>query len=415
MYHHDLMIYGTGMVGLSTALYCAKAGFKLAVVGDKPCTISESTRCDHRYSTINRRSQKLFKTLDVWEKMRLEANPYTRMVVWDSQGLGPLSFEAEAMDEPDLGHVMANAWILETLWEAVSQHPNIQCYHSRAVLFHRDSRDLSLGLEDGTQVKAPLAIGADGAQSWLRKVAGIELKTHDYQQSTLVTKVRSQKTHDYTAWQRFLPQGPIAFLPLKDPYESIVLWTTSPKQIQDQIRFSECTGGALIPGTGNHRIQGCMPPSCIRKNVLDEMLTYAIDQQLGTVVSLHEPQVFPLKSIEAKTSIAERVALVGDAMHVIHPLAGQGLNLGLADIEPLVQTLEKASARHLDLGNLQVLRPYARARKGAVCTMRYGMTLLNDLFCSKHSALVIFRTLGLEAVQKMPWLKKQLAFQAMGL
>ncbi len=387
--HNDLIIHGTGIVGLSLALCCAKAGYKVSVIGAKPCEVSENIRCDHRYSTINRRSKKLFETLDIWEKMVVEANPYIHMLVWDSQGLGPLSFDAEAIDEPDLGHVVANSWMLKILWEAVCQNQNIQCYHSKAMLFQLHDSHVSLTLEDDSVVCAALAIGADGAQSWLRKVAGIELKTHDYQQSTLVSKVRSQKAHAYTAWQRFLPEGPIAFLPLKDPYESIVLWTASTEQIQHHLEQQEAS--------------------------LGELLSHALDQKLGIVCCLQKPQVFALKRIEAKTYVSERVVLVGDAMHVIHPLAGQGLNLGLADIEPLVQILGQARARDLDLGNLQVLRPYERARKGAVRTMIYGMSTLNDLFCSRNEALVMFRTLGLIAVQKMPWLKKQLAFQAMGL
>ncbi|MBP6104575.1 MAG: FAD-dependent monooxygenase, partial [Gammaproteobacteria bacterium] len=144
-------------------------------------------------------------------------------------------------------------------------------------------------------------------------------------------------------------------------------------------------------------------------------LSQALDDQLGAVLSVQRRQSFVLRGQLAQSYTAERVALVGDAMHVIHPLAGQGLNLGLNDLEPLVQVLLGASARGIDRGHPLVLRRYARARFKAVQIMSYTTNTLNNLFCSTNPAVISVRTLGLEAVQKMPWLKKQLAFQAMGI
>ncbi len=419
----DLIIHGAGLVGLSLALRCAQENYKVILNGKKPPPSFplQWESSDNRYSTINRRSQKLFEALGVWESMAAKASPYTRMVVWDACGFGPLTFDAEAIHQPDLGHVIANAWMLEVLWQTVLQHPNIYIDEREALALQRDSSYASLtfvpvmstnapvmstnpfiiastpppviaranGPRQSSENKALLVIDASGAKSWLREAAGIQVRVTDDDQSTLATTVRTEKTHRQTAWQRFLPEGPVAFLPLVDPHQSLVFWTAKTAQIQNLLAQEE--------------------------SLFAQELTHALDDQLGAVVSVGPRQSFALQGQVALSYIAERVALVGDAMHVIHPLAGQGLNLGLADVESLVQTILHASRRAVDLGHPLVLRRYARARKAAVQTMSYATRGLNNLFCSQHPALIALRTLGLEGVQRMPWVKTQLAFQAMGI
>ncbi len=386
----DLIIHGAGLVGLSLALYCAQQGYQVVLMGAKPVETFSQICSDNRYSTINRQSQKLFEKLGVWDAMHAAASPYTRMVVWDALGFGPLTFDAEAIHQPDLGHVVANTGMLQVLWQALLQNPNIQCCESKAVALTRDAQAASLTLADGRLMKAPLVIAADGAHSWLREAAGIAVHhVQDYGQSTLVTTVTTAMTHAQTAWQRFMPEGPVAFLPLADPYQSVVLWTAKTATIQHLLGQEEAS--------------------------FAKALSQALDNQLGAVLSVQRRQSFVLRGQLAQSYTAERVALVGDAMHVIHPLAGQGLNLGLNDLEPLVQALLQARARGIDRGHPLVLRRYARARFKAVHTMSYTTNILNNLFCSTNPAVISVRTLGLEAVQKMPWLKKQLAFQAMGI
>ena len=387
----DLIIHGAGVVGLSLALYCGQQGYQVVLMGTKPVeTFAQQACSDNRYSTINRQSQKLFEMLGVWDAMHAAASPYTRMVVWDALGFGPLTFEAEAMHQPDLGHVIANAWMLQILWQALAQNPNIQCCESKALTLQRDAQMASLTLADSSLIKAPLVIAADGARSWLREAAGIAVHpVQNYGQSTLVTTVTTSMTHAQTAWQRFMPEGPVAFLPLVDPYQSVVLWTAKTASIQNLLVEEEASFAKAV--------------------------SQALDNQLGGVLSVQRRQSFVLQGQLAQSATVERVALVGDAMHVIHPLAGQGLNLGLNDLEPLVQALLQARARGIDLGHPLVLRRYARARFKAVQTMSYTTNALNALFCSANPAVIGVRTLGLEAVQKMPWLKKQLASQAMGI
>jgi len=386
----DLIIHGAGIVGLSLALRCAQQGYDVVLMGTKPIEVLGSACLDNRYSTINRQSQKLFEVLGVWDAMHAAASPYTRMVVWDALGFGPLTFEAEAIHQPDLGHVIANTWMLQVLWHALLKNPNIQYFESKAVALRRDAQTASLTLADGSLMKAPLVIAADGARSWLREVAGIGVhQVQDYGQSTLVSIVSTAITHAQTAWQRFLPEGPVAFLPLVDPYQSVVLWTAKTEAIQHLLVQEE--------------------------GLFAKALSQALDDRLGAVLSIQRRQCFVLKGQLAQSTVAERVALVGDAMHVIHPLAGQGLNLGLQDVEPLVQALLQARARGIDLGHPLVLRRYARARFKAVQTISYSTKALNNLFCSANPTVIALRTLGLEAVQRMPWLKKQLAFQAMGI
>ncbi len=386
----DLIIHGAGLVGLSLALCCAQQGYRVVLVGTKPVESFAQACSDNRYSTINRQSQKLFEVLGVWDAMHAAANPYTRMVVWDALGFGPLRFEAEAIHQPDLGHVVANAWMLQVLWQVLEKNPNIHCCESKAVALQRDAQTASLSFADGSLIKAPLVIAADGARSWLREAAGIAVhQVQDYGQSTLVSTVTTAITHAQTAWQRFLPEGPVAFLPLADPYQSVVLWTAKTEAIQNFLAQEEVS--------------------------FAKALSQALDNQLGAVLAVQRRQSFVLQGQLAQSTTAERVVLVGDAMHVIHPLAGQGLNLGLQDVEPLVQALVQARARGIDLGHPLVLRRYARARFTAVQAMSYTTNALNALFCSANPAVIGLRTLGLEAVQKMPWLKKQLAFQAMGI
>jgi ubiquinone biosynthesis UbiH/UbiF/VisC/COQ6 family hydroxylase len=386
----DLIIQGAGIVGLSLALRCAQEGYDVVLMGTKPVQTFAQACSDHRYTTINRRSQKLFESLGVWDAMHAAASPYTRMVVWDALGFGPLTFDAHAIHQPDLGHVLANAWMLQVLWQALEKNLNIHCCASKAVALHCDAQMASLTLADGGLMKAPLVIAADGAGSWLREAAGIGLHAvQDEGQSTLLSTVTTAMTHAQTAWQRFIPEGPLAFLPLADPYQSVVFWTAKTASIQGFLAQEEAS--------------------------FAKALSQALDHQLGAVLSVQRHQSFVLRGQLAKSATAERVALVGDAMHVIHPLAGQGLNLGLQDVEPLVQALQQARARGIDLGHPLVLRRYARARRAAVQTMSYSTKVLNTLFCSANPAVIGIRTLGLEAVQAMPWFKKQLAFQAMGI
>ncbi|MBP6104607.1 MAG: FAD-dependent monooxygenase, partial [Gammaproteobacteria bacterium] len=275
----DLIIHGAGLVGLSLALYCAQQGYQVVLMGTKPVETFSQVCSDNRYSTINRQSQKLFEKLGVWDTMHAAASPYTRMVVWDALGFGPLTFDAEAIHQPDLGHVVANTGMLQVLWKALAQNPNIQCCESKAVALTRDAQAASLTLADGRLIKAPLVIAADGAHSWLREAAGIAVHAiQDYGQSTLVTTVTTAMTHAQTAWQRFMPEGPVAFLPLADPYQSVVLWTAKTATIQHLLGQEEAS--------------------------FAKALSQALDDQLGAVLSVQRRQSFVLRGQLAQSYTA---------------------------------------------------------------------------------------------------------------
>ena len=391
--HYDIIIVGAGMVGATLACGLAEEAENLSIAvidANMPNFDWDKNSYDMRVSAITRASQNLLRNIGVWKKIiEQRVSPYQDMFVWDAEGKGELHFDSADMGEVDLGHIIENRVIVKALHQRIKELPKIELLcpaKLEKIEFNQDSSVLTL--EDKTELAASLVVAADGSRSWVRQQADIAVKGWDFDQAALVTTVKTEKHHQDTAWQRFLTTGPLAFLPLTDGYSSIV-WSTSPAEAQ-------------------------------RLTILDEKeflieLEQAFDSKLGKVESVAARAVFPLRLFETLNYVKPRLALVGDAAHTIHPLAGQGVNLGLADVASLMNVIIEALNDKKDIGDLKVLRRYERWRRADNRSMLVAMDGLKRLFGSELSAVKDLRSLGLNLTNKITPLKNLIMQQAMGL
>jgi 2-octaprenylphenol hydroxylase len=387
----DIIILGGGLVGLAAANLCAQQGFSVALVErQEPHLTWDENHFDIRCSAISKASQILFQEMGVWGSMVKErVSPYQHMHVWDALGFGEITFDAAEVGAANLGHIIENRVMQKALWLHAKQSTRVHFFvPANPTALQVEPDHVFLTLHDQTHLKAKLIIGADGGHSWLREFIHIESKQHDYHQSALVATVRTELSHQQTAWQRFLPEGPLAFLPLNSGLSSIV-WTSTTEKTKTLMSLAEA--------------KFC------------EELAHAFDYRLGSILSTAERRDFSLSRMHANRYIGNRVALIGDAIHVIHPLAGQGVNLGLGDVQKLVETLSSANKRTSDIGHHLVLRKYERARKGQILSTLLAMDFLNHTFMREDTLSLGLRSIGLNFVDKTAFLKKKMMLQAMGL
>ena len=389
--HYDIVIIGGGMVGASLACALADSTLSIAVIeGHEPLADWPADSFDIRVSAITRASENLFRRLDAWDEMvALRVQPYEAMEVWDATGDGHIHFEAADLGEANLGHIIENRVITRALLNRLRACDNIdyRCPATAKRLLLRSDR-AQLQMDDRNLIETQLVIGADGAHSWLRHQAGIEVEERHYGQTAVVTTVQTEQHHEDTAWQRFLPTGPLAFLPLPEGRSSIV-WSTS----------AEEAGHLLALDDDDFMAE----------------LGEAFAQRLGAVTTVGPRGAFPLKGRHAKQYVKPHLALVGDAAHTIHPLAGQGVNLGLADVEELAAVVLAAHHTHRPFGSFKTLRRFERARRGDNLLMLDAMGAFKSLFSNDTPGLRELRNLGLNLADHSGPLKNLLVAQAMGL
>ncbi|MDH5395490.1 MAG: UbiH/UbiF/VisC/COQ6 family ubiquinone biosynthesis hydroxylase [Gammaproteobacteria bacterium] len=388
----DVVIVGAGMVGatLACGLALKMPQLKIAVVDAfAPKLDWDENSFDIRVSAITRASQKLFRSIGAWENItRQRVSPYRDMFVWDAGGNGELHFDSADMGESDLGHIIENRVIVKALNQRMHDIENITLFcPAQLQKMEFNETQVVLTLSDQSRLTAKLIVGADGTQSWVRGQADIAVKGWDFDQAALVTTVKTEKYHQDTAWQRFLATGPLAFLPLAEGYSSIV-WSTSPEEAKRLMLLS----------AGEFAAE----------------LEQAFDCKLGKVESVAERAVFPLRLFETLHYIQPRLALVGDAAHTIHPLAGQGVNLGLADTASLIAVIHSAISARKDIGSVAVLRQYERWRRADNRSMLVAMDGLKRLFGSELVAVKSIRNAGLNMVNQLTPLKNLIMQQAMG-
>lgn len=391
--HYDIIIVGAGMVGATLACGLAEEAEQLSIAiidANAPSFDWDENSYDMRVSAITRASQTLLKNVGAWEKIiEQRVSPYQDMFVWDEGGKGELHFDSADMGETDLGHIIENRVIVKSLHQRIKELPQIEllCPAKLENIEFNDDK-ASLTLEDKTELSANFVVAADGSRSWVRQQADIAVKGWDFDQSALVTTVKTEKYHQDTAWQRFLNTGPLAFLPLTDGYSSIV-WSTSPDEAKRLIEISE----------EDFAIE----------------LEQAFESKLGKVTSVARRAAFPLRLFETLNYVKPRLAIVGDAAHTIHPLAGQGVNLGLADVASLIEVTVEALNSKKDIGDLKVLRRYERWRRADNRSMLLAMDGLKRLFGSELSAVKSLRSLGLDITNQITPLKNLIMQQAMGI
>ncbi len=384
----EIVIVGGGMVGATLGCALAREGRNIAVVeAREPAPFDPADDYDLRVSALSRASQRIFESLGVWDGVvSRRASPYEHMHVWDATGDGEIHFDCAELDEPNLGHIVENRVIQDALLEVLKAHDNVTwlCPASISAL-EVQAQQAVLTLDDGRRVSARLVVGADGARSRLRELAGIEVERHAYGQRGVVANVATDKSHQSTAWQRFLPTGPLAFLPLGDGRCSIV-WSADDARAE-----------AIM----------AMDDETFRRE-----LAAALGHRLGPVVDTTPRAAFPLAGSQASEYVRPRVALVGDAAHTIHPLAGQGANLGFLDAAALADVVAQAGD---DPGVMAMLRRYERARRGDDILMMRAMEGFKLLFGNELGPLAWLRNTGLKLADRAGPVKHELIRRAMGL
>ena len=379
------------MVGMALAAALGRSPLRVAVVERMaPDSTAGQGEYDLRVSAITVASQRIFENLGAWDGMRARrVSPFGDMEVWDAGGNGRIHFDAAELGEPHLGHIIENRVVQSALHDVVAELPNVELIQPATIeRMGWDADYMYLRLEDGRMLAGGLLVGADGGRSWVREQAGIETTGWDYGQTAVVATVRTSEPHRQTAWQRFLPEGPLAFLPLGDGRCSIV-WSAAPEHAE-----------ALL----------AMPP----EDFCTE-LAAAFDHRLGVVESVGERAGLPLRLRHAKAYVRPRLALVGDAAHTIHPLAGQGVNLGLADAAVLAEVLLDARVRRKGIGSIPVLRRYERWRKADNLAMMAAMDGFKRVFGSELAPVRWARSLGLNLTHAVLPVKNSLMSHAMGL
>lgn len=388
--NYDVVIAGGGMVGACLACVLARTDLQVAVLDvSEPKLNWPEDSVDLRVSAISMASQRIFNAVGAWQAMVAErVSPYRDMKVWDSTGNGSLHFDSADIGMAEMGHIIENRVIRAALLKRIEEYENIYFIcPARLTSWQNDDEALHLTLADGSKITTSLLVGADGGRSWVREQAGISHYGWPYDQSGVVAVVETELPHQETAWQRFLTTGPLAFLPLADGRSSIV-WSTTQDAAESLIAMDD-------------------EQFCI-------VLSEAFEGRLGAMVTTTPRAAFPLKLQHAEQYVKERIALVGDAAHMIHPLAGQGANLGFLDAASLADVISDATQQGRDIGSLKILRRYERWRKGGNVSMMYAMDGFKKLFSNDITVAKYLRNTGLTLADKCGPLKHRLMRQAMG-
>jgi len=413
MQKFDVLIVGAGMVGLTLALALRKQSqLKIALVDTNTVTELDD-ELDVRVSAINVASKNIFVNLGIWSAIESSrVQDYQHMHVWDKAGLGKLDFSAQDSaslpPEENLGWIIENKVIRHALWQQAQADDGIHFFtdNKLASISHGESEVFATFLANENSapsqpIIAKLVVGADGANSWVRQQMDMEMIFKDYDHHAIVATVECSQGHQNTAWQVFLPSGPLAFLPLRSAK------TTKPAQASGRlcsIVYSTSPDDAI-------RLTN-LPPADFAKE-----LTAASDGKLGHVKLVSERFTYPLTMRLAQDFVKDRVVLIGDAAHTIHPLAGQGVNLGLLDAAALGQTLTaKLSDEGLttELVNTVDLKAFSRWRKSEASEMIAAMASIKQAFTPQQAPLQLLRGLGMNLLNHFSPAKKQLIAQALG-
>ncbi|MDB6195452.1 FAD-dependent 2-octaprenylphenol hydroxylase [Vibrio parahaemolyticus] len=387
----DIAIIGGGMVGLALAAAFKDSDLRIAVIeGSVPDEMLNELP-DVRVSALSRSSETILRKLGAWQGIeQRRASPYYGMEVWEQDSFAKIEFDAQSMAQPDLGHIVENRVIQLALLEQVQKLENVTLFMpARCATLAVGEQESWLTLDNGQAMTAKLVVGADGANSWLRNQMDIPLTHWDYGHHALVANVKTADPHHSIARQIFTPHGPLAFLPMSQPNMCSIVWSTEPNRAEELLVMSD--------------------------EAFNKTLTSEFDARLSVCEVVGERAAFPLKMRYARDFVVERVALVGDAAHTIHPLAGQGVNLGLLDAASLAQEVLTLWKQGQDIGSKRNLRGYERWRKAEAAKMIAAMQGFRDLFSGDHPAKKLVRGIGLSLAGQLPGAKDEIMKRALGL
>ena len=392
----DIAIIGAGVVGLATALEIAPTGLRIAVFDaqkepNEPSEERALNAWSRRVTALTPASIKFLESLEVWQSIHAtqRVGAYTDMCVWDAEGTGCVQFTAEELRLRELGSIVESSVTVDALKRRAALVPNIQVFwDTRLDALSTHSEGAEMVTSSGDEVVASLTIGADGGRSKSRDFAAMRTRTWSYQQQAIVATVSVEPDHAATCWQAFLPSGPLALLPLADQNLCSIVWS-----------LDETVSQKWIDADDEAFIQG---------------LNAALSGRGPRVTAVSDRQAFPLVQCHAVNYFSHRFVLVGDAAHSIHPLAGQGINLGLSDARVLGGEICRAYERGADWGASQVLSRYERQRKGDNLSMMAAMQAFKWGFGSTDTAMTMLRNMGLNSVNALPRVKKWFIQQAVG-
>ncbi|SIS12463.1 2-octaprenyl-6-methoxyphenol hydroxylase /2-octaprenyl-3-methyl-6-methoxy-1,4-benzoquinol hydroxylase [Aquipseudomonas alcaligenes] len=392
----DLIIVGAGMVGSALALALEHSGLEILVVDGGPLSVrpfAAEGAFEPRVSALSAASQRILERLGVWDGIAARrVSPYRDMRAWDGSGTGSVHFSAASVHAEVLGHIVENRVVQDALLDRLHDSQIGLLGSARLEQLRRSGDGWLLTLADGRELRAPLLVAADGANSAVRRLAGCATREWDYLHHAIVTSVRCERAHQATAWQRFTDDGPLAFLPLArqgDEHWCSIVWSTVPAEAERLM--------ALDDEAFRHE------------------LGKAFEWRLGQVTALDPRICIPLRQRHAKRYVESGLALIGDAAHSIHPLAGQGVNLGFLDAAVLAEVLLHALQRGEQPNDVRVLSRYERRRMPHNLAMMAAMEGFERLFQADPLPLRLLRNSGLNWVDELPDAKALFVRRALGL
>jgi 2-octaprenylphenol hydroxylase len=387
--HFDVVIVGAGVAGLVAAIDMACGGLQVALVESRE--FKETSGGQHvRVSALNIVSERILEHLACWKGIEnKKVSQFREIAVRDAEGSGHVEFSYRDVGRAYLGHIVANDALITALLQRAEILPTLTFFcpvEIDALII--DEAIVKLKLANGDALQTKLLVGADGAHSWVRKSLNIPVEELPYDHTAVLATVKTTRPHQSIARQRFRLSGPIALLPLQDSCTCSIVWSTSPKEAE-----------ALMRDT---------------PDVLADKIAAAIDNELGKVIVIDKPLSFPLTMRHVTHYVHPRVALIGDAAHTIHPLAGQGMNLGILDAACLSEVVVTHFKAQRDIGLIQNLRRYERWRRGDNQTMIEAMRFFKEGFAVQEGFLKKFRDVTLRLTNRNRWLRKIFMHNAMG-
>jgi 2-octaprenylphenol hydroxylase len=395
----DITIIGAGLVGASLACAIAQADrdkvLRIKLV-DASNEVSKFTGedFDPRVVALTQASQNFLTQLGVWSDIVAQrVCAYSQMQVWDGEGTASIHFDAAEVSSPHLGHIVENSVVLNALQKKLSAYSHIDFIQSANLLdIDRQETVTGIVLSKGEPFVTRLLIGADGAQSRVRDLANFATREWNYGHKAIVTTVQTELPHQFTAWQRFMHTGPLAFLPLPDvngKHCCSIVWSAE-DELADQLMLMANEDFCITLGK-------------------------SFEYRLGQVLHTSERFVYPLRQRHARDYIQPQIALIGDAAHNIHPLAGQGVNLGFLDAQVLAEEILRAQKRNISLEDFSILRRYQRQRLSHNLGMMSAMEGFKQLFANRTLSANWLRNFGMHQLDSKSAIKKLIIRQAMGL
>ncbi|MBD3586541.1 FAD-binding protein [Salinimonas sp. HHU 13199] len=389
MHKVDIAIVGGGMAGLTLAAALSGSDLDVALISREPLAQSVPETPMLRVSAINEANREALSALGVWQYLPEErVSPYTHMHVWDKDSFGHIRFDHEQMQRAQLGHIIENQVLVNALAERVAQQNNVTVLQSGIEKVLWGDHETMVMLQNDDVVACKLVVGADGANSYVRKQVGFPITFRDYGHTAIVATIETSQPHAQTARQVFTPTGPLALLPLKDPHLCSIVWSQDTPEAERLLQLDD--------------------------EAFAHALTAATNSEVGTITLKSERKSFPLTMRYARQWASEGAVIIGDAAHTIHPLAGQGANLGMQDALALADLLRQLEQQNKPFARLRYLRPFERARKAEAMKMVSAMDGFKLLFEGDNPLKKMVRGIGLVTTDNIPALKQKLISQAMG-